>query len=146
MITNNKNSADKIVFFTSIENIMNLRKNVKMKNNLIKKIIRSLVVSLLIVIDALYIAILWEAMNPIMPPLFYYIVLILITVPNIFTLVLYLLNKEIKVIRIIVSSISLLLCLTLVVIFYRDYLAWACISVLLALLMLDIFLKPLKRE
>ena len=125
---------------------MNLRKNVKMKNNLIKKIIRSLVVSLLIVIDALYIAILWEAMNPIMPPLFYYIVLILITVPNIFTLVLYLLNKEIKVIRIIVSSISLLLCLTLVVIFYRDYLAWACISVLLALLMLDIFLKPLKRE
>ena len=125
---------------------MNLRKNVKMKNNLIKKIIRSIVVSLLIVIDALYIAILWEAMNPIMPPSFYYIVLILITVPNIFTLVLYLLNKEIKVIRIIVSSISLLLCLTLVVIFYRDYLAWACISVLLALLMLDIFLKPLKRE
>ena len=125
---------------------MDLRKNVKMKNNLIKKIIRSLVVSLLIVIDALYIAILWEAMNPIMPPSFYYIVLILITVPNIFTLVLYLLNKEIKVIRIIVSSISLLLCLTLVVIFYRDYLAWACISVLLALLMLDIFFKPLKLE
>ena len=126
---------------------MDLRKNVKMKNNLVKKIIRSSIVTMLIIISTLYTVIVSStAMNPIVPVPLYCAVLILIMAVNLLTLIMYLLNKEIKVIRIIVSSISLAFYLAIVVVFLYDYYAWSCTIILLALLILDIFFKPLKHE
>ena len=85
-------------------------------------------------------------MNPIIPVQLYYAFLVLIMLANIFTSIMYLLDKNIKVIRIIVSSISLVFYLAQIIKFYHFYFAWICAGICLVLLLLDIFLKPLNHE
>ena len=116
-----------------------------MKNSIVKKLVKTLFVAMLVVTNALYM-ILTKPMNPVIPVPLYYSALILIVVINIFTLTMYLLNKDIKVIRIIVSSISLAFYLTLIIMFHHDYYAWICACLSLVLLILNIFLKPLHNE
>lgn len=118
-----------------------------MKNNLVKKIIRSLVVASLIVINVIYVVISSHAMNPIIHPLLFCAAIILIMLANVFTSIMYLLGKEIKIVRIVISSISLVAYLSILIFMvHSDYYAWTSAGLSLVLLMLDIFFKPLKCE
>ena len=118
-----------------------------MKNNLVKKIIRSLVATSLIVINVIYVVISSRAMNPIIHPLLLCAAIILIMLANIFTSIMYLLSKEIKIVRIVISSISLVTYLSILIFMaHQDYYAWTSAGLSLVLLMLDIFFKPLKCE
>lgn len=118
-----------------------------MKNNLVKKIIRSLVVASLIVINVIYVVISSRAMNPIIHPLLFCAAIILIMLANVFTSIMYLLGKEIKIVRIVISSISLATYLSILIFMaHHDYYAWTSAGLSLVLLMLDIFFKPLKCE
>ena len=118
-----------------------------MKSNLVKKIIRTLAAASLIVINVIYVVLASRTMNPIIHPLLFCAAIILIMLANVFTSIMYLLGKEIKIVRIVISSISLVAYLSILIFMgHHDYYAWTSAGLSLVLLMLDIFLKPLKHE
>ena len=117
-----------------------------MKKRIFKKIARSFVALGLVLTGAFYIFAMFNGKNYLLPIAMIVSTFALLLLSCLIISVLYLLNFNIKVVRIITSSISRACFLAIIVIFHHDFYAWTCMTFSLGLLILDIFLKPLKQQ